>query len=309
LESLSSAPCGTLRIACCETYIPSLGLTSVFAEYRRRWPEVLLDVSFVDRAVDMVDQGYDLALRLVSDERLPPGIVARRVRTVPFRLAASRTYLERHGIPKVPQDLSRHDFVTAGGLESLSLEGPQGTVEIPLRVALRCRTVADVALTVAGGVGIALLPAALFNDPAFVNVLRPVLPEFRLKEFTLYLLYAGRKYLPFKARAFIDLVLETGAKNQDQTPAALAANPKRHLSQERVEALAGSPVPFLNTRNGRPALPDPLSTTPVRHRAILGPNGSAMPLDAECRAAASTPRRESFIAHCPDASGSQNHSM
>jgi DNA-binding transcriptional LysR family regulator len=238
LEALSSAPRGTLRIAFCDTCIPGLGLASVLAEYRRRWPEVVVDISFLDRTVDLVEENYDLAFRLIHDESLPAGVVARRVRSVPFRLAASRAYLERNGVPKVPEDLSRHDFITAGGPETLSLETAQGTVEIPLRVALRCRTLADVAMTVAGGMGLALLPAALLNDPAFVNVLRPALPEFRAKEFHLYLLYPGRKFLPFKSRAFIDLVLESGAKNREEQQTGLAASRRRGMAEERIEALA-----------------------------------------------------------------------
>jgi DNA-binding transcriptional LysR family regulator len=238
LESLSSAPRGTLRVAFCDTCIPGLGLASVLAEYRRRWPEVVVDISFVDGTVDLVEDNYDLAFRLIHDESLPAGVVARRVRSVPFRLAASRAYLERNGIPRVPEDLTRHDFITAGGPETLSLETAQGTVEIPLRVALRCRTLADVAMTVAGGMGLALLPAALLSDPAFVNALRPVLPEFRAKEFHLYLLYPGRKFLPFKSRAFIDLVLESGAKNREEQQTGLVASRRRGMAEERIEALA-----------------------------------------------------------------------
>ena len=238
LESLSSAPCGTLRVACCDTCIPSLGLSGALAEYRRRWPEVSLDISYVDRTMDLVEDGYDLALRLVSDDQLPAGVVARRVRSVPFRLAASRAYLERRGIPKVPQDLPGHDFITAEDLDSLSIEGAQGAVDIPLRVAVRCRTMAGVAITIAGGVGIGLLPAGMFNDPAFVNVLRPVLSEFRLKEPTLYLLYPGRKHLPFKARAFIDLVVESVARNREQTQKVFAPQRTRCPPQERLQALA-----------------------------------------------------------------------
>ena len=238
LESLNSSPRGTLRIAFCDTCIPGLGLASVLAEYRNRWPEVVVDISFLDRTVDLVEENYDLAFRLIHDESLPAGVVARRVRTVPFCLTASRAYLERNVIPRVPDDLVRHDFITAGGPESLSLESAQGTVEIPLRVALRCRTLADVAITVAGGMGLALLPTALLNDPAFVNVLRPVLPEFRAKEFHLYLLYPGRKFLPFKSRAFIDLVLESGAKNREEKRTGLAVNRRRRIDEEQVEALA-----------------------------------------------------------------------
>ena len=178
MESLSSAPRGTLRVAFCDTCVPGLGLASVLAEYRRRWPEVVVDVSFVDRTVDLVEENYDLAFRLVRDEALPAGVVARRVRAVPFHLAASRAYLERNGIPNTPDDLRRCDFITAGGPESLSLESARGTVEIPMRVALRCRTIADVAITVAGGMGLALLPATLLNDPAFVNVPEASAPRF-----------------------------------------------------------------------------------------------------------------------------------
>ena len=80
LESLSCAPCGTLRIACCNVF-PCLGLAGVLAEYRRRWSEVVLDVCFVDRTVDFAKDSYDLAFRLVGDERLPADNVA-----IPFKM-------------------------------------------------------------------------------------------------------------------------------------------------------------------------------------------------------------------------------
>ena len=97
---------------------------------------------------------------------------------------------------------------------------------------------ADVALIVAGGMGLALLPAPLLNDPAFVNVLRPVLTDFRLKEFNLYLLYPGRKLLPFKSRAFIDLVLESTTKSHEQKLSVLPANRRRYMADEQPVALA-----------------------------------------------------------------------
>ena len=232
LESLSSAPRGTLRIACCDTCIPGLGLARVLAEYRRRYPEVTLDISFPDRPVDVVEESYDVAFRIVRDETLPAGVVARRVRPVPFRLVASREYLERHGVPKTAEDLRRHDFVTVGGPETLSLQTAQGVIEIPLRVALRCRTLADVAITVAGGVGMALLPTSLLSDGGFAHVLRPLLTELPLPEAMLYLIYPGRKHVPFKARAFIDLVLESG-RTREQAPSALDTR-RRSVSEPQV---------------------------------------------------------------------------
>jgi hypothetical protein len=78
----------------------------------------------------------------------------------------------------------------------------------------------------------------MFNDPAFVNVLRPLLTEFRLKESTLHLLYADRMHVPFEARAFIDLVLESGARKQDQSPTTLAAHRTRFVPAGHVPVLA-----------------------------------------------------------------------
>ena len=90
--------------------------------------------------------------------------------------------------------------------------------------------------------GLALLPAALLNDPAFINVLRPVLTELPLQEFNLYLLYPGRKFLPFKSRAFIDLVLESTTKGQAQSrphspPTADAIWPTSRSRRWRSEAI------------------------------------------------------------------------
>src|SRR5246127_75973 len=104
LESLSSAPWGTLRIACCGVCIPA-----------------------PDRPVDLVEERYDLAFRIVRDESLPAGVVARCVRPVLFRLAASSAYLDRHGVPEAPEDLGRHHFVTAGDCPTCFLHCSQST--------------------------------------------------------------------------------------------------------------------------------------------------------------------------------------
>jgi len=264
LESLRSAPSGTLRIAFCDTCIPGLGLAKDLAEYRRRWPEVILDVSFARRDGDSAEDDHDLALSVVGDDALPPDRVARLVRRVPFRLAASRDYLERHGVPKAPDDLRRHDFITVGGPQTLSLEGPHGTMEIPLRAGLRCRTMADVAIAAASGVGLAVLPAAICSDPAFAGVLRPVLTEFRLKESGLYLLYRSRKHLPLKARKFIDLVLESGASMGEQRHTAAATSvlqyPPRRASEAALEKhreRSGPPAEPYRTQRGELAVARP----------------------------------------------------
>ena len=104
VASISGAPRGTLRITC-PAWFATHQMADLLAAHRRRYPDVLVDVSFEDRLVDLVEEGYDLALRATVDQP-PAGLIARPVRSVPFVIAASREYLQRCGVPTCPEDLA-----------------------------------------------------------------------------------------------------------------------------------------------------------------------------------------------------------
>jgi DNA-binding transcriptional LysR family regulator len=209
LGSLGSAPRGTLRLTC-PSWAAGQGFADRIAEYHRRYPEVVVDVSFEDRYVDLVEEGYDLALRVaLKPESLPAGLIARPVRPASFYLTASHEYIKRHGILNSPEDLARHDFVAVGNLNSLTFASPAGKIEVPLRVVLRYRSMSGVANAVAAGIGIAPLHAIYFNDPVFKDVLAPVLPGYPLQQATLYAIYVSRKYVPLKIRTFVDFIVES----------------------------------------------------------------------------------------------------
>jgi DNA-binding transcriptional LysR family regulator len=205
LGSLGTVPRGTVRMTCPSWFARQV-LADNLAEFRRRYPEIVVDVSFEDRLVDLVEEGYDLAMRVTRESSLPPGLVARPLRPVRFYIAASREYLKLHGAPKTPEELARHDFVAIGNLDSLSLRGANGTIEVPLRVVLRYRSLGGVANAVAAGIGLAPLPDILFEEPTFKGVLTPVLTDFPLQETMVYAVYISRRYLPLKIRALIDFL-------------------------------------------------------------------------------------------------------
>jgi DNA-binding transcriptional LysR family regulator len=209
LNALGSAPRGTLRVTA-----PSWGtgqrMAALLAEYRGRCPEVVVDISFEDRIVDLVEEGYDLAMRVVRNpDKLSPGLIARPMRPASFYIAASREYLKRKGVPKSLEDLEHHDFVAVGSKSSLTLVGAQGPVEVPVRVVMRYRSTAGVANAVAAGVGLAPVPAILFEDPVYKNVLVPVLMDYSFGDISMYFVYVSRKYVPLKIRTFVDFILET----------------------------------------------------------------------------------------------------
>src|SRR5258707_14233729 len=143
--SISGVPRGTLRVS-----VPSWAATrtmvDMVAAYRQRYPEVVVDLSFEDRFVDLVEEGYDLAIRATSDPP-PAGLIARPLRPVPFVIAASRNYLKRYGVPQSPEDLAQHDSVMVGNGQSWHLTSPDGNLEIPARVALRFRSMSVAGLT------------------------------------------------------------------------------------------------------------------------------------------------------------------
>ena len=207
LGSLGTAPRGTLRVTC-PSWFARQRLADELAEFRRRYSQIVIDVSFEDRVVDLVEEGYDLALRVAREGSLPGGLIARPVRPIPVLLAASPAYLKRNGGLESPEAVARHDFVAVGNLDSIRFTGPNGQIEVPLRVVLRYRSAAGVAHAVAAGIGLAPLPGIFFEEPPFKGALTPILTDYPLQEATLYIVYVSRRYLPLKIRAFIDFVME-----------------------------------------------------------------------------------------------------
>jgi DNA-binding transcriptional LysR family regulator len=216
LGSLNDAPRGTLRITAPSWFAGQKAFAVFLAEYCRRYPEIVLDLSLEDRFVDLVAEGYDVALRvagrvggkLAGPQDLPAGLIARRVHSFRYLVTASRSYLKKHGTPSSPEELAHHRWVTSGDFDTLPLTGPDGTIEVPVRAVLRYRSLAGLVNAVAAGIGIAPLPEIYLHDPAFRDVLRPVLEDYSIRDATLYAIYVSRKYVPLKIRSFVDHLLE-----------------------------------------------------------------------------------------------------
>lgn len=203
LGSANRGPRGVLRITC-PSFAAAGQLARLLAEYGNRYPEVLVDASFDDRAADLVEDGYDVALRLVSNaDTLPQGLIARPVRRETFYLAASREYLDRRGLPGSAADLARHDFIA---LHDSSWSVP---IPIPPRIVLRCRSTASVVNAVAAGIGIGAVPAAVLDGPLFRSLFVPISPETPLHQATLYIVYMRRKFVSPKVSAFVEFILDS----------------------------------------------------------------------------------------------------
>jgi DNA-binding transcriptional LysR family regulator len=183
-------------------------MVDLLAAYRQRYPEVIVNISFADQFIDIVADGYDLAIRSTADE-LPAGLIARPLRPVSFVFAASKEYLNRCGTPQSPEDLANHDCVMVGNGQSWPLTGPDGNIEAPARVVLRFESM-SIAVThaVCAGIGLSPLPRMALEDPMFKDVLFPVLTKYPFKPRHIYAVYLSRKHLPLKIRTFVDHLVE-----------------------------------------------------------------------------------------------------
>lgn len=209
LGSLGSTPRGTLRVTC-PSWFASERVARVLAEYRTHFPEIVIDISFEDRMVDLVDEGYDLALRVADDlKSLPAGLIARPLRSLPILIGASRDYLKRNGVPQTPRELAEHDCIALGNMDSWVFESPQGRIEVPARIVQRFRSMAGIPHAVAAGTGLAPLPLTLFEEPAVKDIVVPVLRDFPLRRMTLYAVYVSRRFVPLKLRSFLEFAIKS----------------------------------------------------------------------------------------------------
>ncbi|MEZ2299590.1 LysR family transcriptional regulator [Variovorax sp. RCC_210] len=182
----------------------------VLADYREKYPEVLVDMHLENRKVDLAADGYDLALRATQEPS--PALIARPLCRVPFYLVATPAYIARRGgAPALPADLAKLGAIVPSyvNLENLALKGPGGRM-YPLRLAPAMRS-DDTTLTlhaVRADMGIAYMPSWLVDDDIASGRLLRLLPAFDSGPVTLFAVYTSRQYMSPKLRTFIDFLSE-----------------------------------------------------------------------------------------------------
>jgi len=182
---------------------------------------VRFDVSLSDRIVDLVEEGFDLAVRLGV-----PGsdnVVARKLGETRLVPCASPAYLRAHGAPQVPEDLARHncftyEYVTPRNLwRFLDAGGAERTVRVS--GSLHSNNGDLLAEAAAQGAGIVFEPAFIVGPDVRAGRLVPLLQEFVAPPIPIFAIYPSRKHLSAKVRAFVDFLLERFAQAQDWSAA------------------------------------------------------------------------------------------
>lgn len=180
-------------------------LAPMVAAFIEAHPDVRIDVELSQRIVDLVGEGFDLALRATA--HLPDSsLVARKIGGGRARLFASPSYLERRGLPTSPFDLRGHDCVVLGLASTswrLVCDGHQ-PLDIPVDGRVRVNDPTFARDAARAGAGIAMLPDFLATEEVIRGELTPVLPDNRGFESMLYLVYPSAKHMSATLRAFRD---------------------------------------------------------------------------------------------------------
>lgn len=210
-EAVSSSatvrPQGRLRINAPVSF-GLLHLASRWPAFARRHPDVELDVSLIDRVVDVVDEGYDMAVRISRAGSSTHA--ARKLATSRNVICASPDYLREHGSPGAPADLARHACIVYAYVGSeWHLQDDAGKSHgVRVRSVMQANNGDTARIAALSGLGIIWQPTFLIGPDLRAGRLVPLLPGWRVPDIDILAVYPSRRHLSAKVRAMIDFLAE-----------------------------------------------------------------------------------------------------
>ncbi|MEL7450325.1 MAG: LysR family transcriptional regulator [Pseudomonadota bacterium] len=201
---LTARPRGKLRINAPMSF-GITHLTPAITAYQSAYPDVGVELDLNDRTVDVISEGYDLAIRITN---LPDSsLVARRLAPTRLALCASPAYLARHGTPTDPEALANHNclpysYAATGSSWQLMRGDERRTVAA--NGSFRANNGDALKAAALGGLGITVQPTFIVGEELREGRLARVLPEWKVPELSVYAVYAHRQYLSAKVRTFVD---------------------------------------------------------------------------------------------------------
>ena len=204
----TAEPQGVLKVTA-PGWFANRTFADLLVAYQARYPGVLVDLRLENRFVDLVEEGYDMAIRATSEPS--PSLIVRPLCKMPFVLAGSRAYLEQHAKLRHPDDVARHRFVlpTYTNIDSVTLTGPDGAFTVKNQAVLKTNDTSMALQLVRAGLGLAYFPAWIVESELASGSLVRVLPSYSAFAPSVYAVYTSRKYMTTKVRTFIDFLSES----------------------------------------------------------------------------------------------------
>ncbi len=209
IAPMQDMPKGLLRVSAPVT-VTLTCLSHAIPSFLARYPELSLDLRMEDRRVDIVEEGFDLAIR-GSDRLEDSSLIARRLMTMTHVVCGAPGYFDRVGWPQSPQDLASHDcvqFTLSGHANLWPFRKERRAIEI--RVDGRYKVSSSLAVrdALVAGFGLSLIPRIYVEEDLAAGRLVSVLDDWTPVETTIYAVYPSRRYLQAKLRAFLGFLVD-----------------------------------------------------------------------------------------------------
>jgi DNA-binding transcriptional LysR family regulator len=209
VSTLQSAPRGTLRLNVPMSF-GILELAPALGGFLARHPEIQIDMRLDDRKLDLVAEGFDVAIRI--GELPDSSLVARALCPAPHVVCATPAYLKRHGEPRVPDDLRKHNALTFNYADAPSqweFTARYGSViRVPVSGSMRMNNSLALRAALLDDLGITLTPRFVVENDLRDGRLRAVLADYRVRQPSVYAVYPARQHLTPKVRAFVEFAAE-----------------------------------------------------------------------------------------------------
>lgn len=208
IKAESGQPRGRLRITAPQT-LGEMELMEMLNAFRVRYPGLDLDVLLADRIVDLISEGFDLALRVTTLQ--DSTLIARKLCDVRLLLCASPAYIARAGKPLRPQDLVQHNCIVDTNVrwrDAWRFGPPEKEEVVRVEPCLTVNSATAVHRALHKGMGIGIIPEFAVARDLKQNKLVALLEDRTLHQLGVYIVYPHRMHLSAKVRAFIDFTAE-----------------------------------------------------------------------------------------------------
>ncbi len=208
VQEIHTAPSGELRISAPISFA-ELYLIDLMSDFSEEYPKICMNMMLTDRTVDIVEEGIDLALRIgnLSDSNL----IARKLANIQTVVCASPDYLDRYGVPKIPEELTEHKCIIDSNFSEnarwyFTKGGKRSSVPVKYSHYVNS-AIAAKELAVRNN-GITMSPIFAVGKDIKAGRLTVILEDYTISNFGLYAVYSHRKHLSTKVRLFIDMAKE-----------------------------------------------------------------------------------------------------
>jgi DNA-binding transcriptional LysR family regulator len=180
-------------------------LAPLLAAFAVRYPDIALDVQFGDRIVNLVDEGFDAAIRIGTPTDL--GLVVRKLAHVAIVTVAAPAYLARHGTPRRPSDLRAHDCIIDTNFRDPHHWPFAGGEKVPVAGRLSFSNASACVNAAEAGLGIACVPEFVVRQSLAAGRVERILDEHADQPLGVFVLYPEGRQVPAKLRVLIDFLV------------------------------------------------------------------------------------------------------